>query len=271
MPEGLDPTVVQYVAQLRRLKDESRLSLKQLALRTGYSTSSWERYLGGRVLPPRGAAEALAELVGVDPVRLVARYEAAAEAWQSEAADRERKQGREPGQDPGTGVTEVRGDTSPEQPRGIGSGSAEAPPPPGVGPWSGQRLRTALIALVAALAGAGITLLAVQPARQVAAGPAAHPIAPVASQVSYLCTYARRGGLWYAGNSTTTTELVEVDMYGPVVAELQCLLQRAGISPGGIDGAFGPLTEAAVIQAQKKYHLDVDGQVGPHTWAALRG
>jgi peptidoglycan hydrolase-like protein with peptidoglycan-binding domain len=54
------------------------------------------------------------------------------------------------------------------------------------------------------------------------------------------------------------------------VAELQCLLQRAGISPGGVDGNFGPLTEKAVIDEQLAQHLDIDGQVGPQTWGALR-
>jgi peptidoglycan hydrolase-like protein with peptidoglycan-binding domain len=76
--------------------------------------------------------------------------------------------------------------------------------------------------------------------------------------------------MWYAGNSTTRNDHLEVDMSGPGVAELQCLLQRAGISPGGVDGNFGPLTESAVIQAQKTYHLGIDGQVGPQTWMALR-
>ncbi|QMU71321.1 helix-turn-helix transcriptional regulator [Streptacidiphilus sp. P02-A3a] len=45
LPEGLDPTVVQLLVRLRRMKDDSGLSLDQLAVRTGYSVSSWERYL----------------------------------------------------------------------------------------------------------------------------------------------------------------------------------------------------------------------------------
>jgi peptidoglycan hydrolase-like protein with peptidoglycan-binding domain len=87
---------------------------------------------------------------------------------------------------------------------------------------------------------------------------------------TYHCAYSKKAGKWYAGNSATSTKQVVVDMFGPDVAELQCLLQRIGITPGGIDGNFGPLTELAVIQAQKHFHLDVDGQVGPLTWAALR-
>jgi hypothetical protein len=43
LPVGLDPAVVAFVAQLRRLKDEGGLDLRQLAARSGYSVSSWER------------------------------------------------------------------------------------------------------------------------------------------------------------------------------------------------------------------------------------
>ncbi|CAM5660819.1 hypothetical protein SPURM210S_04271 [Streptomyces purpurascens] len=54
LPEELDPRVRQLVVRLRRVKDHSGLSLRRLAAKTGYSTSSWERYLAGRSLPPRG-------------------------------------------------------------------------------------------------------------------------------------------------------------------------------------------------------------------------
>jgi hypothetical protein len=50
---------------------------------------------------------------------------------------------------------------------------------------------------------------------------------------------------------------------GPDVMRVQRLL---GVTP---DGAFGPITLGAVKAFQRSHGLLVDGQVGPHTWAAL--
>jgi peptidoglycan hydrolase-like protein with peptidoglycan-binding domain len=94
---------------------------------------------------------------------------------------------------------------------------------------------------------------------------------PAKSPVAYHCAYRQTGGKWFAGNSATSSDLVMDGEAGPEVAELQCLLQHAGISAGGIDGQFGPMTLHAVIEEQLARHIDVDGQVGPQTWAALRG
>jgi peptidoglycan hydrolase-like protein with peptidoglycan-binding domain len=87
---------------------------------------------------------------------------------------------------------------------------------------------------------------------------------------TYTCRIQRTDGHWYAGNSRTQDAILAQGLAGPDVAEAQCLLRRAGFSPGGIDGVYGPLTERAVKDLQKRAGLPPDGIVGPHTWGALR-
>ncbi|MER7177484.1 protein kinase domain-containing protein [Streptomyces mesophilus] len=74
------------------------------------------------------------------------------------------------------------------------------------------------------------------------------------------CTY-------YSG----TTETVYGDQ-GSRVVQVQCMLTKRGYSvgAGGVDGEFGPDTRTAVNRFQSAKGLDVDGRVGPNTWAALR-
>ncbi|MFD1273833.1 helix-turn-helix domain-containing protein [Streptomyces kaempferi] len=47
LPDELDPQVKEFAVQLRRLVDRSGLGIAALADRTGYSRTSWERYLNG--------------------------------------------------------------------------------------------------------------------------------------------------------------------------------------------------------------------------------
>lgn len=82
LPDSQDQRVRQLVVQLRRLKDRSGLSLVSLAAKTGYSRSSWDRYLNGQALPPRRAVEELARAAGADPIRLLVLHEVAEQAWQ---------------------------------------------------------------------------------------------------------------------------------------------------------------------------------------------
>ncbi|MFJ8446931.1 helix-turn-helix domain-containing protein [[Kitasatospora] papulosa] len=81
LPEELDPQSREFVARLRQLVDRSGLSLAAVADRTGYSRTSWERYLNGGLLAPRGAIIALAEVTGAEPHRLTAMWETAERAW----------------------------------------------------------------------------------------------------------------------------------------------------------------------------------------------
>lgn len=265
LPAGLDPAVVRLVVQLRRYKDDSRLTLPRLAAKTAVSTSSWERYLGGRALPPRPAVEALTTIAGGDLARVTALYDAAAEAWREQSGS-VAAQG-----EPGDSVEKDRPEPAAEssEPSEASELSRPSLMAKSFDVLSSRRsLQTALTLAVGAVLGAAITLAVVPVHAAAKAG--ANGSLTLTKRVTYTCTYTQRNGQWYAGNSTTSTDLLEVDMWGSEVAELQCLLQRAKISPGGIDGSFGPLTEAAVIKEQKARHLDVDGQVGPQTWAALR-
>ncbi|WP_330338231.1 helix-turn-helix domain-containing protein [Streptomyces sp. NBC_00557] len=81
LPEELDPQIREFTSQMRRLVDRSGLSVAALADRTGYSKTSWERYLGGRLLAPKGAVVALAEVTGASPVHLTTMWELAERAW----------------------------------------------------------------------------------------------------------------------------------------------------------------------------------------------
>ncbi|MGW3120475.1 protein kinase domain-containing protein [Streptomyces sp. NPDC001107] len=74
------------------------------------------------------------------------------------------------------------------------------------------------------------------------------------------CTY-------YSG-----TEQTELGDRGQRVVQVQCMLTKRGYSVGssGVDGDFGKATDAAVRSFQSDKGLEVDGQVGPNTWAALR-
>ncbi|MGC9535344.1 DUF2690 domain-containing protein [Streptomyces sp. UG1] len=81
MPDELDPQVREFASQLRRLVDRSGLSVAAVADRTGYSKTSWERYLNGRLLAPKGAIVALAEVTGTNPVHLTTMWELAERAW----------------------------------------------------------------------------------------------------------------------------------------------------------------------------------------------
>ncbi|WP_406494512.1 peptidoglycan-binding protein [Streptomyces sp. NBC_01604] len=261
LPAELDPRVRQLVVQLRRLKDHSGLSLRQLAAKTGYSPKSWERYLGGRSLPPSEAVEAMARIGGDDPTRLLALHEVAAEAWGNA-----REGGGAPAPEAVAAEPEIRS---------VGAESA---------PFPGRSLRIALVAGTAALVlavsaavlllvrlnGGGDGELASSPLASSASSATSAPRSPAAAP-TYTCRPERSDGRWYAGISRTRDAILADGHAGPEVAEAQCLLRRAGVSPGVVDGIFGPLTERAVKRVQQREGLVVDGIVGPHTWEVLRG
>jgi murein DD-endopeptidase MepM/ murein hydrolase activator NlpD len=80
-----------------------------------------------------------------------------------------------------------------------------------------------------------------------------------------------RRALGWRGRPGLGSRTMKVGDRGWDVAALQFLLQRAGHGPGRADGAFGPLTRAAVVRAQGAAGLGADGLAGPATIRALRG
>lgn len=243
LPADLDANVCQLVVRLRRLKDHAGLSLRQVAAKTGYSAKSWERYLGGRSLPPREAVEALARIGGEDPARLLALHEVAAEAW---------KGGRERTPKP----------TVPEPQQ-----RSEPAPTPAPKPRLPGRARH-LVLLAAAVLVPSVAIAVHAVVRHTGGG--SEKASAARSAPTYTCRVERIDGRWYAGNSRTDDALLAYGLAGPDVAEAQCLLHRAGFAPGDIDGIYGPLTERAVKRAQQHAGLVVDGIVGQHTWKILR-
>ncbi|MFJ8995144.1 peptidoglycan-binding protein [Streptomyces sp. NPDC102279] len=295
LPAELDPRVRQLLVRLRRLKDHNGLTMRQLAARTGYSAKSWERYLSGRSVPPRDAVEAMARICGDDAVRLLALHEVAVEAWRDkpsgtqEQATREQATREQSTQEQGVTEPAVMEPAPSDAAPPVPAGPEAVAPEPGTMPTraaEGPRIsrRSLSIVLVAGcvalvLAASAAVFVAVRfvgDEKGGAPAPAGHAAStaaasPAATKAAYRCRLERIDGRWYAGNSRATDATVAYGDSGPQVAEVQCLLRRAGISPGGIDGMFGPLTMGAVERLQKQAHLDVDGIAGPNTWKALRG
>ncbi|WP_438290877.1 helix-turn-helix domain-containing protein [Streptomyces sp. HUAS TT7] len=79
-------TLEQLFVELRRIKQASGFSYGQLADRTHYSRSSWERFLNGKQPPSKVAVEQFAAATGVDPRPLLALLERAGQPSAREPA-----------------------------------------------------------------------------------------------------------------------------------------------------------------------------------------
>jgi peptidoglycan hydrolase-like protein with peptidoglycan-binding domain len=80
-----------------------------------------------------------------------------------------------------------------------------------------------------------------------------------------------RGALGRLGRPLYGARMIQRGMLGWDVSVLQFLLARSGVSPGHIDGEFGPVTDSAVRRLQSRRSLLADGIVGPATRRALAG
>ncbi|MGP8299603.1 helix-turn-helix domain-containing protein [Streptomyces inhibens] len=267
LPESLDHRVRQLLVQLRRLKDHSGLSLASLAAKTSYSTSSWERYLNGKQLPPREAVEALARVCGADATRLLALHEVAAQAWDAERAEPER---RAPAREErGEGAADAEDDTVAVRTAGRRGAPFGAP-------------ALGVLAVLAVLVVAGVALLIIRPWQHgtggrhgtgtAAAGatPAAAPTFTHRVGETFDCHVRRADGVLYAGRSRTASAILSSGATGWAVVEAQCLLRHQGYDPGAVDGIVGEHTMRAVKRLQAKAELPTDGIVGPDTWKVLR-
>ncbi|MFI1769465.1 DUF2690 domain-containing protein [Streptomyces sp. NPDC020800] len=80
----LPAEVVRLVRELRRYVDRCEMNTMTVAAKTGYSRSSWLRYLNGRRLPPWAAVAGLGRLAQADVESLRVLWESAAHAWTGE-------------------------------------------------------------------------------------------------------------------------------------------------------------------------------------------
>lgn len=51
--------------------------------------------------------------------------------------------------------------------------------------------------------------------------------------------------------------------------EVQSVLRKLGLYSGPVDGDFGPQTQQAVAEFQRRFGLEPDGAIGPKTWQVL--
>ena len=105
----------QLFEELRRIKQASGFSYGQLADKTHYSRSSWERFLNGKQLPSKVAVEQFAAATGADPHPLLALLIPAAQTQpQSQYQPQSQSQPSGQEQEPATTADEADEPQSPE-------------------------------------------------------------------------------------------------------------------------------------------------------------
>jgi hypothetical protein len=95
---------------------------------------------------------------------------------------------------------------------------------------------------------------------------------PAIDAIARIITQPAGGHGSGGGQGGGAAQLLGKGSSGPAVVILQHVLNLKGAMPKlAEDGAFGPMTDAAVRRFQASHRLSVDGVVGPLTWRALNG
>ncbi|GAA1602216.1 MULTISPECIES: helix-turn-helix domain-containing protein [Streptomyces] len=273
LPAALDSRERRLVAELRRLKDHSGLSLAALAAKTAYSRSSWERYLNGKQPVPREAVEQLARVCGTDPTRLAVLHDVAVRARQPAGGAAAAKDPEEQEDGPAQEAAAAPPDAAPPQGAGDGGGQPVARPARTVAlGWflAGVAAAAAAAFTAGLLAGGawsdgGKAAEAAQTADAAAGGKPGYR-----RGVAYRCEVKREGAELRAGHGTSRTILLDTNSTGFDVVEVQCLLREHGFDPGSTEGLYDQATKDAATRFQKARGLVADGIVGPKTWGELR-
>lgn len=180
------------------------------------------------------------------------------------------EQGEEREEEQGQPIQPIR-PTEPQAAAPASSIELTPSPAPAPGRFPHIALTAGVVALTVAVLAAVLLMLRLDEDGAPAAVVVSPRTATASPPPTYTCRITRADGHWSAGiNHGRNTEIF-YGATGADVAEAQCLLRRAGISPGGIDGMFGPLTLRAVKAFQQRAGLVDDGMLGPRSWKALRG
>jgi len=63
--------------------------------------------------------------------------------------------------------------------------------------------------------------------------------------------------------------VLNIGSTGLPVRRAQKRMSLVGYDVGGVDGRYGPKTQAAVKKMQQQHNIAVDGVVGPQTWSVI--
>ncbi|MBW7055908.1 L,D-transpeptidase [Paracoccus bogoriensis] len=89
------------------------------------------------------------------------------------------------------------------------------------------------------------------------------PVAPARAQEDRRFTAADIEAAQYDGGTLPEGR-------SPLTAKVQLLLDRAGISPGVIDGFKGGMSQSAIKAFERRAGLPIDGVMDPHVWNLLQ-